>query len=769
VATIRVHAVGGIQFGVGEALAVTLQAPWQQNESVLLLVNCGEGARRHCNELRLKMRHMAAVCFTSGEAAHTSGLSSVLFHLSDAGCQGVSFLGPERASHSLDAAMEVFGRKFPVVSRELISSSKPAAFSHELLLSHVHQVQLEVTSAPDGPIHSAFEICVRHRNVMQKQGFEVLAAFKIDSTGSISAVGTQQLVEAAGYSDTESALTSRSTSSTDSDSSQCTSTTCDSSDEKSSGRSSSDSSASAAHLPAPKQSTAAETPHSLVPVLIAPPVPLFASMRQQHFLGCAAATCTPASPAYLPPFLPPELAGLLQSAQVAAEAEMQHVNCPPSLPAALPSAPATVPATVSCSSKRTKPANASAAASLKAMLRRSKGTKRPRGAEPDVSAAAEDTGAATMPLSTPPTQPLSVPCSMPEGAIDVRVLGTGAATPSALRGNTAVLLSSSVASAVPGVREPVQVLLDCGEGTSSLLARQALHILSRGPMQVPPGAVDVPGGLSAAFALLLRQLRCVWISHHHADHMSGLHLLLHLRSTVQQPGDVPLTIIVPRTLLQALQHMAHTLPPGTLQWQEHTSTPRLVLARGPTGDCITLHGFNVRHCHRAQGAVVDFNIFGAHRRVSFSGDTMPCERLHQASAGCHLLLHEATFHTDEQQAARKHHSTTEQAIQAAAASDAGALVLMHFSQRFSQAGPDSPSRVQGANHKISCAPAYDGLCIPLHTDQARDHALAVAHAAHSAWVRFSAEGGHVSVKGAPTAAGELPLAAAAAGKSPTGT
>ena len=752
------HALGGLEFGVGQAFAVTLQAPWQLNETVILLINCGEGVRRHCNELRLKMRHLAAVCFTSGAPPFTSGLSSVLFHLSDAGCQSVQFLGPCTANHSLDAAMEVFGRKFPVVSRDL-SSCLPASFSSELLLSHVHQLKLDVTTTPIDTLTNMVHVCIQHRSVMQKSDYEVLADFKIDDSGTISAPSGASAGSQASDSDSESVDSSSSEASSSSSSSASSSS--GSTADSSSSNAKSDLADSAKH----------SGPEHFVPVMVSPPVPLLASYQQQHFLAVAASALVQSSCVYSPPYLPARHAALLHAAQEAAELHTQGHTLRPNAGADDTSAcvassisPATIgPASASAAvpqggasnagaaaASEGGASNAGAAASLRAMLRKAKGVKRPRStsnsehATSGVLAAAVATpgGAQSTPSDAANTHSAaqsqySAVGSMPAGAIDVRVLGTGAATPSALRGNTAVLLSSSVAPTAPGMaRQPVQVLLDCGEGTSSLLARQAHHILSRGPMQAAKGAA-VPAGLTASFALLLRQLRCVWISHHHADHMSGLHLLLHLRAAAAQPGDAPLTVIVPRTLLRAVQRMSHTLPQGAMQWQEHLAGGGLVLARGGMGEGIALQGVNVRHCHRAQGAVVDFNIFGAHRRVSFSGDTMPCERLARASAGCHLLLHEATFHTDEQQAAKKHHSTTAQAIQAAAASNAGALVLMHFSQRFSQAGPNSPPLVEGAGGGlIPCAPAYDGLCVPLHSMAARDSALQEAHAAHTAWIRY---------------------------------
>ncbi len=73
----------------------------------------------------------------------------------------------------------------------------------------------------------------------------------------------------------------------------------------------------------------------------------------------------------------------------------------------------------------------------------------------------------------------------------------------------------------------------------------------------------------------------------------------------------------------------------------------------------------------------------AGRKVVISGDTRPCEALRIAAHQADLLVHEATFATEEEErAAETGHSTAAQAAALARDAEVRMLALTHFSTRY---------------------------------------------------------------------------------------
>ncbi|CAG5051844.1 unnamed protein product [Parnassius apollo] len=248
-------------------------------------------------------------------------------------------------------------------------------------------------------------------------------------------------------------------------------------------------------------------------------------------------------------------------------------------------------------------------------------------------------------------------------------LGTGSCIPSKTRNTSAILLQ---------IDESRSMLLDCGEGTFGQLVRFF------GPKRVN---------------VFLRTLKAIYVSHLHADHHIGLIGLLQARRQAFEEAPQsktpyePVYLLAPGQIVTWLslydQQFETIRGDFTLIPNQSLLEARLnALETDMTSAVLASIGVQrittclVAHCPNAFGVAIDVD--GKHK-ITYSGDTIPCEELVKIGQNSTLLIHEATMEDELADEARiKMHSTTSQAIDIGRRMNARHTVLTHFSQRYAR-------------------------------------------------------------------------------------
>lgn len=127
----------------------------------------------------------------------------------------------------------------------------------------------------------------------------------------------------------------------------------------------------------------------------------------------------------------------------------------------------------------------------------------------------------------------------------------------------------------------------------------------------------------------------------------------------------------------------------------------------------------VRHCPHSFGVALNTVALGCSHtddenvKITYSGDTMPCESLIELGRGSTVLIHEATMEDELVAEARlKMHSTLSQAIEQGRKMGARYTLLTHFSQRYAKIPrlrPDQQREGLGADLGI----AFDNMEVTL--------------------------------------------------------
>ncbi|XP_034243545.1 zinc phosphodiesterase ELAC protein 2-like [Thrips palmi] len=258
-------------------------------------------------------------------------------------------------------------------------------------------------------------------------------------------------------------------------------------------------------------------------------------------------------------------------------------------------------------------------------------------------------------LKTPPTFSPKNP--------RITFLGTGSQASSAYRNASAILVQISSDSSM---------LIDCGDGT----IKQFVTLFN-----------------DSELLEVLTSLRCIYISHTHADHHAGvIGVLLAIQKAWKALGKPQKNIVclLPAPIIGWLHHY-HTYIEPIL---DHVVLINLVdmmsdniVHRRELNQFFKNHYgmINTKVCwaiHSTYSYCVSFE-HSAGWQISYSGDTRYNHYFVEMGRNSDLLIHEATYGSGLDKMAKiARHSTTEDAIRAGKAMRAKNIILTHFSRRY---------------------------------------------------------------------------------------
>ncbi|PWA89273.1 tRNAse Z4 [Artemisia annua] len=274
--------------------------------------------------------------------------------------------------------------------------------------------------------------------------------------------------------------------------------------------------------------------------------------------------------------------------------------------------------------------------------------------------------------------------------VEIVLLGTGSSQPSKYRNVSSIFIN---------LFSKGSILLDCGEGTLGQLKRR----------------YGIEGADNA-----VRGLRCIWISHIHADHHTGLARILALRRDLLKgvPHE-PLIVIGPRQLKRFLDAYER-LEDLDMQFLDCRHTTEASLASSKSNNYEPPNENNVDSNLFAKGSqmqshwkrtgipvdsIVAYPILKNLKDVL--GDaglddviSFPVVHCPQAFGVALKGAERATFEDAlVEEAIARNHSTTEEAIGVGNSAGAYRIILTHFSQRY----PKIPVFDESHMHKTCIA------------------------------------------------------------------
>ncbi|CAG7559137.1 unnamed protein product [Fusarium equiseti] len=276
---------------------------------------------------------------------------------------------------------------------------------------------------------------------------------------------------------------------------------------------------------------------------------------------------------------------------------------------------------------------------------------------------------------------------IPNPDAEIIPLGTGSSMPGKYRNVSATLIR------VPGIGN---YLLDVGEGTLG----QILRLYGE----------EETGNI-------LRDLKCIVISHLHADHHLGTPALIKAwyQHTIDD-SNAKLAISCISRYRDLLGEVSQVDDFGfhRLHFPHHRDGVR---ESNNFGRCeIEDESFGLKaitrvavtHCWLSVATELELT---SGLRIAYSGDCRPSSEFARICKGAHLLVHECTFDDDMQShAKKKSHSTMGEALDVAHNMEAKNTLLTHFSQRYVK----SESLKEGEGRKVpNVLMAFDHMNVKL--------------------------------------------------------
>lgn len=246
---------------------------------------------------------------------------------------------------------------------------------------------------------------------------------------------------------------------------------------------------------------------------------------------------------------------------------------------------------------------------------------------------------------------------IPNRDTEITPLGTGSALPSKYRNVSSTLIR------VPGYGS---YLLDCGENTLGQLRRAYGY----------EGAEKI-----------LSELRCIFISHMHADHHLGTMSIIDSWQKATAGTSSVLSISCPDVMRRFIEEYSQVQPVdfGRIKFygDDHSNTDYdHTFEEGHPSGLAEIARVRVDHCKSAHAGVLTWP---SGLKIAYSGDCRPSMAFAKRAAGATLLIHESTFEDDKKDDARaKKHSTMAEALDVAEKMGARRVLLTHFSQRYAK-------------------------------------------------------------------------------------